>query len=98
MASASHPTVAAARPDPRRTAASVGGELDRLEDAVRGLVEERAALSRENVSMREELEAMRGLQERLLAESLLRQDALKRIDDLVGLIDQLDPALAKGGK
>jgi len=98
MASASHPSVAAAGPDPGRTAASVGGELDRLEDAVRGLVEERATLSRENVLMREELEAMRGLQERLLAESLLRQDALKRIDDLVGLIDQLDPALAKAGK
>ena len=38
--------------------------------------------------------AVRGLEERLLFERQRRMDALKRIDDLVGLIEQLDPSLA----
>ena len=37
---------------------------------------------------------MHGFEERLLAETQRRQDAVKRIDDLVGLIEQLDPTLA----
>ena len=64
-----------------------------MERAVRALIEERAMLRIQNDSICGELEAMRGLQERLLAESQLRQDALKRIDDLVDLIEQLDPSL-----
>lgn len=94
MASASH--VAAEESDSDSETRSP--ELDRLERAVRALVEERVRLRSENESIREELEAVRGLQERLLAESQLRQDALKRIDDLVGLIEQLDPTLASGSK
>lgn len=88
MASASH--VPAADPDSE----TGSRELDRLEAAIRGLIEERAKLRIENDSMRDELESMQGVQERLMAESQLRLDALKRIDDLVGLIEQLDPTLS----
>jgi regulator of replication initiation timing len=88
MASATHVSVADPDSDARPS------EIDRLERAVRCLIEERAVLLIENESMRGELEAMRALQEKLLAESQLRHDALKRIDDLVGLIEQLDPSLA----
>jgi regulator of replication initiation timing len=94
MASASH----VAAEDSDSDSETRSPELDRLERAVRALVEERVRLRSENESIREELEAVRGLQERLLAESQLRQDALKRIDDLVGLIEQLDPTLASGSK
>ncbi len=92
MASVSHVPSSGPHPDPDADPAS--SELDRLEHAVRRLVEYTEKLRVENDGLRGELEAMRGLQERLLAESQLRQDALKRIDDLVGLIEQLDPTLA----
>ena len=87
MASASH--LSTAEPGSGTRSA----ELDRLEDAVRRLIDEREKLRAENESMRGELERSRDLQEKLLAEAQLRQDALKRIDDLVGLIEQLDPTL-----
>ncbi len=87
MASASHLSAAEPGSETRST------EFDRLEEAVRGLIDEREKLRSENESMRSELEGSRDLQEKLLAESQLRQDALKRIDDLVGLIEQLDPTL-----
>jgi regulator of replication initiation timing len=73
-------------------------ELDRLEQAVRELVEQRAALGAENDLLRGDLDqasiTTRDLEERLLAETQRRQDAVKRIDDLVGLIQQLEPSLA----
>lgn len=82
---------AAAGPETRSS------ELDRLERAVRGLIEERAKLQSENESMREELEAMRGLQERLLFEGQLRREAVRRIDDLVACIEDLEAAASRSG-
>ncbi len=80
------------RPEPRSS------ELDRLERAIRALIEQQNALRDENDELRGEVEArdvtMHGFEERLLAETQRRQDAVKRIDDLVGLIEQLDPTLA----
>jgi hypothetical protein len=86
--------------DPNRAS-----ELDRLEQALRELIALKDALHREKSGLAEALDeyrrqlreaeqTTRELQERLLAEGQLRQDALKRIDDLVGWIEQLDPSLA----
>jgi regulator of replication initiation timing len=69
---------------------------------VRALVDQQAALRLENARLRESLDeseqaalaeraAMRGLEQRLLAESERRQDAVKRIEDLVRLLERLDP-------
>jgi hypothetical protein len=73
-------------------------ELDRLERAVRVLIEQRAVLNAENDLLRGDLDqasvATRDLEEQLLFETQRRQDAVKRIDDLVGLIQQLEPSLA----
>ena len=82
-------------------------DLDRLEGAVRGLAALKDSLQAKNAGLEESHDESRAqieetgmtnreLQERLLAETHRRQDALKRIDDLVGLIDQLDPHLASG--
>ena len=82
-------------------------DLERLEDAVRELVALKDSLQAKNEALEESLDEGRAqieeagttnreLQEHLLAEAQRRQDALKRIDDLVGLIDQLDPLVASG--
>ncbi len=82
-------------------------DLERLEDAVRDLVALKDSLQAKNEALEESLDEGRAqieeagttnreLQEHLLAETQRRQDALKRIDDLVGLIDQLDPLVASG--
>ena len=82
-------------------------DLERLEDAVRALVALKDSLQAKNEALEESLDEGRAqieeagttnreLQEHLLAEAQRRQDALKRIDDLVGLIDQLDPLVASG--
>ncbi len=84
-------------------------DLDRLEHAVRGLVALKDSLQVENAALEKSIEegrrqlgeaetTTRDLQERLLAEGQLRQDALKRIDDLVGLIEKLDPSHAPGDR
>ena len=82
-------------------------DLDRLERAVRDLAALKASLEGKSATLQKSLDesrhqleeaaaANRDLQERLLVEGQLRQDALKRIDDLVGLIEKLDPSLAPG--
>ena len=72
-------------------------ELERLERAVLALIEQQEALRDESDELRSELTArdttVHGLEERLLAETQCRQDAVKRIDALVGLIEQIDPGL-----
>lgn len=84
-------------------------ELDRLERAVRELAALKDSLQSENAALEKSLEDRRSqleeaattnreLEERLLVEGQLRRDALKRIDDLVGLIEQLDPSLAPGDR
>jgi chromosome segregation ATPase len=82
-------------------------ELDRLERAIRELVALKASLQTENAVLEKSLEesvdrldaigaAHRELQERLLVEGQRRQDALKRIDDLVGRIENFDPSIPSG--
>ena len=79
-------------------------ELDRLERSLGALIALKNALHGENSGLAESLDecrrqleeaeqTVRELQERLLVEGQLRLDALKRIDDLVGWIEQLDPSL-----
>jgi regulator of replication initiation timing len=89
MASASHVPAATETSEPQPS------ELERLERAVRALIEERSKLLHENESMREELEAMQGLQERLVEEAQLRLEALGRIDALVEWLEGCEPALAR---
>ena len=80
-------------------------DLDRLERAVRDLAALKNSLEAHSAALEKSLDesrrqleeaetTTRDLQEHLLVEGQLRQDALKRIDDLVGLIEQLDPSLA----
>jgi DNA repair exonuclease SbcCD ATPase subunit len=98
MASANPHVPVAASSSKRATASNKQprpSELDRLEFAVQALIDRQNALGVENGELRSELEAhektLNGLEERLLAETQRRQDAVKRIDELVGLIEQLDP-------
>ena len=73
--------------------------LSRLERAVKALVEEHALLKQQRDALRADHDVLerkldeamvhaRALEERLLAENQRRQDALKRIDELIG---QLQP-------
>jgi chromosome segregation ATPase len=103
MASAdAHVPIAHSSHDPTADSRS---ELDRLERAVRELIALQRTLRAENGRLRASLEesrreqqarlaSMRGLEKRLDAERQRRHDALKRVDDLIGLIEQLDPELA----
>jgi DNA repair exonuclease SbcCD ATPase subunit len=70
-------------------------DLLRLERAVKALAAEHASLAEEYASLAQERDALarkldetaehgRGLEARLLAENQRRQDALKRIDELIG--------------
>jgi predicted nuclease with TOPRIM domain len=61
---------------------------------VRSLVEKFRVLQAENAALRTELEGrdsrIRSLDDRILEMNQGRQDAAKRIDDLIAQIDQLD--------
>jgi chromosome segregation ATPase len=61
---------------------------------VKTLVEKYRALQGENASLRTELEGrdsrIRSLDDRILEMNQSRQDAAKRIDDLIAQIDHLD--------
>jgi septal ring factor EnvC (AmiA/AmiB activator) len=61
---------------------------------VRSLVEKYRLLQRENASLRTDLEGrdsrIRSLDDQILEMNQSRQDAAKRIDDLIAQIDQLD--------
>ena len=82
------------------TSKDVSGAFDfaRLERAVSRLVEEQAALRQANLDLRTKLDArdarVRTLEEQLRTANQLRQDVAKRIDELIGQIDQLDSELA----
>jgi len=91
-------------PAPDRAADS-RSELDRLERAVRELIAVQRTLRAENGRLRASLEesrreqqartaVVRGLEERLGAERQLRHDALKRVDELISMLEQLDPQVA----
>ena len=61
---------------------------------MRSLVEKYRVLQGENASLREDLEGrdsrIRSLDDQILEMNQNRQDAAKRIDDLIAQIDQLD--------
>jgi septal ring factor EnvC (AmiA/AmiB activator) len=61
---------------------------------VRSLVEKYRVLQSENTSLRADLEGrdsrIRSLDDQILEMNQTRQDAAKRIDDLIAQIDQLD--------
>jgi chromosome segregation ATPase len=70
-------------------------DFARLERAVRALAAEHALLRGENVELREKLDQatvrIRSQDERILAENQRRQDVLKRLDELLGRIEQRSP-------
>ena len=70
-------------------------DFARLERAVRALVAQHAALSGENAELREELgragDRIRRQDQRILAENQRRQDALKRLDELLARIEHRAP-------
>lgn len=69
-------------------------DLIALKDSLHGENSELAeSLDESRRQLDEAEQTTRDLQERLLVEGQLRMDALKRIDDLVGWIEQLDPSL-----
>ena len=80
-----------------RNAAAQGSDFDRLESAVAALVAQHERLGKNNhdlqVGTRERDERIRALEGQLLEANQLRQDVAKRIDELIGQIDQLDGQL-----
>jgi chromosome segregation ATPase len=68
--------------------------FERLDRLVRSLVEKYRVLQSENTSLRADLEGrdsrIRSLDDQILEMNQNRQDAGKRIDDLIAQIDQLD--------
>jgi len=69
-------------------------DFDRLERAVAGLAAEHERCIQRNRELLQQLEEgmlrIRTLEEELLAANQRRQDVAKRIDELIGQIDQLD--------
>ncbi len=84
------------------TSTDVSSEFDfaRLERVVAQLVEQQADLQKVNAELRTRLgerdAQVRALEERLRSGNQLRQDVAKRIDELIGQIDQLDAELEDG--
>jgi uncharacterized protein involved in exopolysaccharide biosynthesis len=85
------------RGDPIRSAASVY-DWDRLDRAVRALVAQQEALRKEVCRLREDMGdrnlRIRTLEAQLLEANQRRQDTIKRIDELIAQLDQLDVQLA----
>lgn len=80
---------------------SSGYTFERLEAAVAELITSRRQLQAENASLREQTAAqgqrLQDTDERLLEANQKRQDALKRIDDLIASLDQIDAQFAARG-
>lgn len=73
--------------------------MDRLERAVQALVESHERLQREAGALRanaaEKERRIRELEEQLLDSNQRRQEAGKRIDELISQLDHLDARLAR---
>lgn len=73
--------------------------MDRLERAVQALVESHDRLRREGLTLRAEVarkeRRVRELEEQLLDSNQRRQEAGKRIDELISQLDHLDARLAR---
>ena len=85
-------------PDATVQHGSSRGEIARLDRVVRSLVERYQQLRSENVALRQALEESekrtRALEHERLDVNQRRQDAVKRIGDLVSQVDALDARLA----
>ncbi len=72
-------------------------DLDRLERVVRALAAQGQKLQRENAKLRGQLDErdrrIQTLDDKLLDLNQHRQDALKRLDDLIAQVDQVDARL-----
>ena len=83
-------------------AAAKAFDFDRLERAIVALVESNGRLRDENVKLKNGLSEgegrIRTLDSDLLAANQRRQDAYKRIDELIAHLDQLDEQLAETGE
>jgi len=73
-------------------------DWDRLERAVRALVAQQEALRKELSTLRGDLgernHRIRTLETQLLEANQRRQDTIKRVDELIAQLDQLDAQLA----
>lgn len=78
-----------------------GEEFERLEKAVAELVDRYTALKQQNSDLTEALRASKqriaSLESEVRQGNHLRADVAKRIDDLVGQIDQVEMRFAAGG-
>ncbi len=76
-------------------------DFQRLERAVEALIERGRRLQADNETLRGQLverdRRIHSLDEGVLEANQRRQDAIKRIDDLIAHIDQLDAQLQRGG-
>jgi len=76
--------------------------IDRLESAVQALAESHEQVRKENAGLRAALaeggQRIRALDSELIAANQRRQDAYKRIDELIAHLDQLDAQLAEAGE
>ncbi|MEE8165751.1 MAG: cell division protein ZapB [Myxococcota bacterium] len=83
-------------------AASKSSDFDRLERAIRALVESHDLLRMENAGLRTALveggQRIRALDSELIAANQRRQDAYKRIGELIAHLDQLDAQFAEDGE
>lgn len=83
--------------DESKDAGSRGYDFGRLERAVSKLVKQHERAVRRNGQLVEEMERrdqrIRVLEEELLASNQCRLDVVKRIDELIAQIDQLDVQL-----
>lgn len=73
-------------------------DFDRLEEVVRRLVDRVGHLRSENIRLKRDLAAREDeaqqMGDRLIEANQLRQDAIKRIDELLSQLDHLDTRLA----
>lgn len=80
--------------DSRETGEASAYTFERLETVVAELVDSRRQLQAENANLRRQLSdqgtRLQGLDDRLLESNQRRQDALKRVDDLIARLDQID--------
>lgn len=76
-------------------------DFDRLESAISALVKSHGQLREDNAALHRDLEEsqrrIRSLDSELIAANQRRQDAYKRIDELIAHLDQLDQHLAEQG-
>ena len=95
----SSPTAGTKREAPKQSQLQGQVGWDRLERAVRGLVERQDELRGECAALRTQLAArdqrIRTLETEVRESNQLRQDTAKRLDELIAELDQLDAQLAK---